>query len=115
MAQVVVVADSAGGSGADALHPVARLSRRVTRGGTVIHCESLRHQGVVLIGGGGDNTIACALYFFQDLSMVLKNGVMDQLTGVVQEGHRLSWLKETIPLELRMDRIQYGGLPISDE
>ncbi|XP_015698471.2 plant cysteine oxidase 2-like isoform X2 [Oryza brachyantha] len=44
-----------------------------------------------------------------------KNDATEQHAGVDQEGHRLSWLKETIPRELRMRRIRYGGPPISDE
>uniref|UniRef100_A0A0E0MPR6 cysteine dioxygenase n=1 Tax=Oryza punctata TaxID=4537 RepID=A0A0E0MPR6_ORYPU len=44
-----------------------------------------------------------------------KNGAADQLTGVDEEGHRLSWLTETIPRALRMRQIRYGGPPISDE
>uniref|UniRef100_A0A0E0FE45 cysteine dioxygenase n=1 Tax=Oryza meridionalis TaxID=40149 RepID=A0A0E0FE45_9ORYZ len=45
----------------------------------------------------------------------VKNGAADQLTGVDEEGHRLSWLTETIPRMLRMRQIRYGGPPISDD
>ncbi|KAG8049325.1 hypothetical protein GUJ93_ZPchr0009g134 [Zizania palustris] len=60
---------------------------------------------------GRDCTYYAAIPFSRHHSN--KNGA--DLTGVDEEGHRLSWLKETIPRQLRMPKIRYGGPPISDE
>ncbi|KAG8092846.1 hypothetical protein GUJ93_ZPchr0012g19177 [Zizania palustris] len=44
-----------------------------------------------------------------------RNGAAADLSGVDEEGRRLSWLKETVPRQLRMRNIRYGGPPISDD
>ncbi|KAL5225377.1 hypothetical protein ABZP36_012016 [Zizania latifolia] len=124
-------ASSGGGSSGDQL----RLAKRVVNGFFTAPCDTSvlypttggnlhRFRAVApcaildIIGppystkDGRDCTYYAAIPYSRQS---MKNGATADLTGVDEEGRRLSWLKETIPRQLRMCNIRYGGPPISDD